>query len=69
MDLKHSIVQHLIKISAMIHDPKAITNLLTKDEQIQADLYGLPKSWDTMKVMMMHYENIYIISVAASSRA
>lgn len=58
MDSKHTMAEHLRKMSAMIHDLNAAGNILTEEQQIQAVLRALPKSWDTMKLTMTHNESI-----------
>lgn len=53
MASKHSIIDHIIKKSAMILDVNEIGNVLTEEQQIQVVLGALPISWDTVKLTMM----------------
>lgn len=52
MASKHSIIDHIIKKSAMILDVNDIANVLTEEQQIQVVLGALPVSWDTVKLTM-----------------
>lgn len=54
--------EQLEKMSTVIRDLNAVGNVITEEQQIQAALRPLPKSWDTMKHTMTHNESITIFS-------
>ena len=59
MDSKHSMVEHLRTISALIHDLKAAGNNLFDEQQVTAVIRSLPKpTWGQMKLVLTHSENI-----------
>ncbi|KAK2969192.1 hypothetical protein RJ640_024523, partial [Escallonia rubra] len=51
-------VDHLRKMSAMIHDLKAACNNFSDEQQILAVLRSLLDSWDQIKLTMTHNESI-----------
>jgi hypothetical protein len=51
-DPKHTMTEHLRIMSAMIHDLKAVGNVITDEQQVQAVIRSLPDSWVSMKQIM-----------------
>ena len=59
MDSKHSIVEHLRTMSALICDLKAAGNNLFDEQQVTAVIRSLPEpTWGQMKLVLTHSENI-----------
>ena len=61
-DPKHSMIEHLRVMSAMIRDLRAAGNVLTDEQQVLAVLRSLPDSWEQFKLIMTHNENVKIIN-------
>jgi hypothetical protein len=57
-DPKHMMTEHLRMMSGIIHDLKAVGNVITDEQQVQAVKRSLPDSWISMKQIMTHNENI-----------
>ncbi|KAM0988867.1 hypothetical protein ACFX2A_012976 [Malus domestica] len=49
MDHKHSVSEHLRKMSNMIRDFKVAGIILTDEQQVQAVIRSFPDLWDTLK--------------------
>ncbi|KAH7863924.1 hypothetical protein Vadar_023568 [Vaccinium darrowii] len=60
MNPKHTMVEHLRAMSAMIRELKAAGYTLTDEQQVTAVIRSLPATehWGQMKLMMTHNENI-----------
>lgn len=54
--------EHLIKMSVMILDLNAVSNVLTKGQQRQVILRVLLKSWAKLKFIMTHSSSISTLS-------
>jgi transposase InsO family protein len=58
MHYNHTMKQHLRVMSSMIRELKVAGNNLTDEQQVQAVIRSLPKSWENMSQNMTHNENI-----------
>ena len=54
----HSMRQHLTTMSNMISQLRAAGHVLTDEQQVQAVIRSLPKSWEHMRVNLTHNDSI-----------
>ena len=54
----HSMRQHLNAMSNMISELRAAGHQLTDEQQVQAVIRSLPRSWEHMRVNLTHNESI-----------
>ena len=69
MDSKHSMAEHLRKMSALILDLKVASNNFSNEQPVLAVIRSLPKpTWGQMKLVLTHSENIKAFADFSSSR-
>lgn len=61
MGSKHSMTEHLRKMSATIHGLNTVSNVLIEEKQNQVALCAV-ESWDTMKLTLTHKESITVFT-------
>ena len=54
----HTMKQHLKEMKRMIRELKTFGHILTDEQQVEAIIRSLPKSWDHMVVNMTHNESV-----------
>ncbi|XP_026378339.1 uncharacterized protein LOC113272756 [Papaver somniferum] len=57
-DPKHSMTEHLRRMSSMIRELKSAGNVLSDEQQVLAVIRSLPDSWVHMKQILTHNESI-----------
>ncbi|KAJ4730414.1 Gag/pol protein [Rhynchospora pubera] len=55
---EHTMREHLMTMSNMISELKAAGNNMTDEQEVQAVICSLPKSWDHMRLNLTHNDNI-----------
>ena len=56
-DPKHLMTEHLRVMSSIIQDLNVVGNAITDEQQVQAVIRSLPKSWIIMNQILTHNEN------------